>query len=569
MSEELLRLRDLRLTLPARGGPREILRGVDLTVGPGEAVGLVGESGSGKSMTVRAVTRLLPAGARVSGEVRLAGRDVLALDDAGLRRLRGTSVALVFQDPRAHVNPVHTVGDFLVENAVRVARLPRDEAVTRALAALRDVGIDDGQRRLHQYPHELSGGLLQRVTIAAALLQGPDLVLADEPTTALDVTTQEEVMAVLDEQRRERGMGMLFISHDLDLADAVCDRIAVMKDGEVVEEQPADRLRAAASHPYTVMLMRARPSLTEPVRRAPRPAADGQAPDGQAPDGRAPEGRPPDVLRVRGLRKVYRVRRPARGAEELVAVEGADLVVPDGGSVAVVGTSGSGKTTLAHMVVGLVRPTAGTVEVQGVEWSAGRLSARERRRRGGVVQMVFQDPYSSLDRRQTVRQCLVEVLAVHTALAGAAREARVLELLEQVGLGAEHAGQRPRSLSGGQRQRVAIARALAAGPRLLILDEAVAALDVSIQAQVLRLLERIRAELGVAYLFISHDLPVVRRVCEQVVVMDRGRVVESGPVEQVLERPAAAYTRDLIASVPREGWRPRRRARSRSVVSTV
>lgn len=525
----------------------EILTDVGFELDRGEALGLIGESGSGKSMTVRSIIRLLPSAAVTTGSIKVGGTEVTELSEAAMRKLRGTSLGVVFQDPRAHINPLWSVGDFIIENLVRVQGRRPQEALKRAESVLLDVGITDAARRLRQRPYELSGGLLQRVMIASVLVAGPDLILADEPTTALDVTTQEEVMAILDEQRRQRGLAMLFISHDLDLADAVCDRIAVMQSGKIVEELPSDRLRAEAEHPYTRMLMNARPALGAGAERVEA----------------TPEPGPGDpLLEVDSLRKVYRVRKAvARGHEDLVAVESASFVLPAGGSLAIVGESGSGKSTLARMLVGLTTPTDGEMRLDGRALPTGRLRSRERRRRGSALQMVFQDPYSSLDRRQTVESCLAEAIALHTTMEPGQRSARVRELLEQVGLDAAHAAARPKTLSGGQRQRVAIARALAAEPRALILDEAVAALDVSIQAQVISLLAELRERLGIALLFISHDLPVVQQISDDVIVMHRGAVVESGRVRAVLANPQADYTKRLIDSVPRAGWRPRRRGR--------
>ncbi|WP_243060075.1 ABC transporter ATP-binding protein [Nocardioides sp. SR21] len=540
-----LDIQDLRVAVPVRWGSKTILDGVSLTIAPGEALGLVGESGSGKTTSLRAVVGLLPRGATRSGTIHVNGTDIGTLSKAELRRFRGTQTAVVFQDPRAHINPLRSVGDFLLENLVEVQRKPRAEAERTVRGLLVDVGITDPERRMRQKPYELSGGLLQRVMIAAAMAAEPSLLLADEPTTALDVTTQEEVMAILDEQRKARGLAMLFVSHDLDLADAVCDRIAVMKDGRIVEELGAEGLRQQASHDYTKALIAARPRLQVSV----------------------PSGRPYDekpaaapLLEVAELRKVYRVR-PATGTghEDLVAVDSISFGLPRAGSLAIVGESGSGKSTTARMIVGLAQPTSGRIVVDGDEWQPGRLSSAERRRRGRLVQMVFQDPYSSLDRRQSAQDCLREALAVHGHLPKKQRDQRVAELLDQVGLTAEQGRALPRSLSGGQRQRVAIARALAADPSVLILDEAVSALDVSVQAQVLELLDRIRRELDVALLFISHDLPVVQQISDDVLVMHRGEVVESGAVNDVLSAPREDYTRRLIDSVPREGWQPRRR----------
>ncbi|MEU0313371.1 ABC transporter ATP-binding protein [Nocardioides sp. NPDC006273] len=541
----------LHVSVPTARGVREIIADVSLTVGAGEALGLVGESGSGKSTTLRAVVGLLPRLATRSGLVKVLGTDIGGLAPAELRRFRGTRMAVVFQDPRAHINPLRTVGDFLVENLVDVQQRTRSEAERTVAGVLREVGIGDAERRMRQKPYELSGGLLQRVMIAAAIATEPSLLLADEPTTALDVTTQQEVMAILDEQRRARGLAMLFISHDLDLADAVCDRIAVMKDGRIVEVLGADGLRQRAQHDYTRTLVEARPRLQTAVSARASTPASATSGDGDA---------DVPVLSVRDLRKVYRVRAAdGRGHEDLVAVDDVSFDLRPGGSLAIVGESGSGKSTTARMIVGLAQPTAGEMAVAGQPWPTGRLSSAERRRRGRLVQMVFQDPYASLDRRQTARDCLREALDVQGVLPKADRDRRVDELLAHVGLTAEQGRSRPRALSGGQRQRVAIARALAADPAVLILDEAVAALDVSVQAQVLEVLNRIRRELSVALLFISHDLPVVQQISDDVLVMHGGRVIESGSVATTLASPQMDYTRELISAVPREGWVPRRR----------
>ncbi|WP_051399855.1 dipeptide ABC transporter ATP-binding protein [Haloechinothrix halophila] len=550
-----LRVEDLRVTAGHDRGARDVVRGVSFDIATGEALGLVGESGSGKSMTIRSIIGLLPPAVTMTGVVRLGDLDVTGLTEAAMRRVRGDRIGVVFQDPRSHINPLRTVGDFLVEQLVTVRRVHPGDAMRRAEALLLDVGISDASRRLRQRPYELSGGLLQRVMIASVLLAEPDVVLADEPTTALDTTIQEEVMAILDEERRKRDLAMLFVSHDLDLAGAVCDHIAVMKDGVIVERLPASAMRTSAREPYTTTLMNARPhwhteaTVTATDAGQHSPAAPSSPPDEA-------------LLDVHDLRKVYRVRKAAaRGHDDLVAVDSASFSLPEGGSLAIVGESGSGKTTLARMLVGLTSPTSGEIRLDGRPVSMGRLSTRQRRQRGRALQMVFQDPYSSLDRRQTVGSCLSEVLRLHTSLSSEQRRRRVAELVEQVGLPSRHAEARPRSLSGGERQRVAIARALAAEPRALVLDEAVSALDVSIQAQVLALLERLRRDLGVALLFISHDLPVVRRLCDDVVVMHRGLVVECGLVLDVLAAPRCAYTQRLIDSVPRDGWRPRRRGR--------
>jgi peptide/nickel transport system ATP-binding protein len=513
----LLELEHLRVVLPVGEGAAEILRDVSLQVAEGEAVGLVGASGSGKTMTARAVVRLLPPGAYVGGAIRFAGRSVLDLDRERLLRYRAGDVAMVFQDPRTHINPVRRIGDFLTEALVFTQGVARAEASAKVTRLLGETGVDEPERRLRQYPHELSGGQLQRVMIAAALACEPKLLIADEPTTALDVTTQSEVMALLDEVRRARGLALLFITHDLDLAAAVCERTVVMREGTIVDERPVTRGDLLKQPPPTFSI----------------------------------SAHEPPVLEVSGLRRAF---------GDFLAVDDVSFAVPPGGSLAIVGESGSGKTTIARMIVGLQEPSAGAIAVLGNLRGRPARGARERRTRGREAQIVFQDNYSSLDPRQRVGDALGEALDLHFHPSADERRRRVAELLDGVGLKQEHARALPRALSGGERQRAALARALAVQPSLLVLDEAVSSLDVATQAQILDLLAGIRAATGTSYVFISHDLAVVRRVSDEVVVLRRGRIVERGPTRQILSDPAHPYTRLLLDSVPRPGWKPRRRA---------
>ncbi len=532
----LLELEHLRVTLPTREGTRPVLKDVSLTVAEGEAVGLVGMSGSGKTMSARAIVRLLPPGAEIGGAIRFAGRSVLEMDRDELLRYRAGDVAMVFQDPRAHINPVRRIGDFLTEALVLTQGMGRAEATAKVTRLLGETGVDEPERRLRMYPHELSGGQLQRVMIAAALACEPRLLIADEPTTALDVTTQSEVMAMLDEVRRARGLALLFITHDLDLAAAVCERTVTMRAGEIVPERPIAHGDLLGQTPALVS--------------TPRHAAPGLA---------VPQ---PPVLEVAGLRKAFRVRGGGDGGRTdfLVAVDDVSFTVPPGGSLAIVGESGSGKTTIARMIVGLAAPTDGTIAVLGNPRSRPPRGARERRNRGSEAQIVFQDNYSSLDPRQRIGDAVAEALDLHFRPTPQERTRRVAELLDSVGLTQEHARALPRTLSGGERQRAALARALAVEPRLLVLDEAVSSLDVATQAQILDLLAHIRASTGTAYVFISHDLAVVRRVSDETIVLRRGRVVERGATQQLLASPADPYTRLLLDSVPRPGWKPRRLA---------
>ncbi|MFJ6774294.1 ATP-binding cassette domain-containing protein, partial [Kitasatospora sp. NPDC091257] len=402
---------------------------------------------------------------------------------------------------------------------------------------LRDVGVPEPAERARQYPHQLSGGLRQRALIASALAAGPRVLVADEPTTALDVTVQAQVLDLLGELKAE-GTALLLISHDLAVVARLADRIAVMKDGRIVESGPADRVLGSPEHPYTRMLLAAAP---DPDRPGPAPAADAQ----ERKQEQDQEQKQDRLLTARGLVKRY--RSPDGGLREAVA--DVSFALAPGETLGIVGESGSGKSTTAQLVMGMLAPDAGEVLLDGRPWSA--LPERERRPARAAVQLVHQDPLASFDPRFTVRRILAEALAVAGVARGAARRERAVGLLTQVGLGEQHLERRPRSLSGGQRQRVAIARALATGPRLLVCDEPVSALDVSVQAQVLELLARLRAELGLAMLFISHDLAVVRQVSDRVLVMKDGRAVEYGPAERVFRSPEHPYTRQLLAAVPR------------------
>lgn len=535
----LLEISGLRLDLPApkHGTARQLLHGIDLAVADGETVGLVGESGSGKSLTARTVLGLLPDRAQTSGSVLLDGTNVLTANRAELKRLRLSTAAMIFQDPRAGINPMRTLGDHLTE-ALRLGEgRPAAEARARAIELLAAVHLPHPEEHLRQYPHEFSGGMLQRVMIAGALAGSPKLLVCDEPTTALDVTTQAQILDVLAEQREQRAMGMLFITHDLTLAAAFCDRVYVMREGKVVEQGAASQVLRRPANPYTQRLVAATPTIEvtgdEPRERT---EVDGGG-----------VLRPP-VLDVHDLAKTYQIR----GRGPLRAVSGATIAIPAGEALGVVGESGSGKSTLARMIVGLEQPDTGTVSIDGAVQSGRPRTRADRLRHARRIQMVFQDPYLSLDPRMSVGRAVEDALRLHHPGIGAAdARAQVLALLGQVGLVEAHAQALPRTLSGGQRQRVAIARALAIEPAVLVMDEATSALDVSVQAQVLDVVSDIRRDRGLTVLFISHNLGVVRTVCERTVVMRSGEIVESGRTVDLLSNPQHEYTRLLLVSVPR------------------
>ncbi|BAD56591.1 putative ABC transporter ATP-binding protein [Nocardia farcinica IFM 10152] len=523
---ELLRIDQLRVTYRSGGGAVTALAGASLTVAPGEVVALVGESGSGKSTLAHAVIGLLPRAARIGGgHIEFAGLRVDTADERTLRRLRGARIGFVPQDPGLSLNPVRRVGDQIAE-ALRVHGLadPRT-ARARVLDLLDEVGLERSQRWERRYPHELSGGQRQRVLIAIALACGPELIIADEPTSALDATVARRVLDRLAERIGARGTAVLLITHDLAMAAERADRLVVLVDGEIVESgRPADLL-TAPRHPYTARLLAASPSLRSAPPRPARPAT----------------GAP--LLVLREVHKRYRTP-----AGTVTAVDGVGFELRRGETLALVGESGSGKSTTARIALRLTGADRGSVTFDGHDITAvrgARLRALRRR-----FQVVYQNPYGSLDPRQSLATIIAEPLRAFGIGDRAARRARVRELLGQVALPEHYAVRRPAELSGGQRQRVAIARALALHPDLLVLDEPVSALDASVQAQILDLLERLQSELDVSYLFISHDLAVVRRISDHVAVMRHGKVVESGPTAAIFDAPRHEYTAELLAAIP-------------------
>ncbi|MEU8027990.1 ABC transporter ATP-binding protein [Streptomyces sp. NPDC049099] len=518
------------------------VRDVSLTLARGEVLGLVGESGSGKSATVLAVLGLLPGNATTRGSVRLDGTELLGASERELTRIRGGRVSMVFQDPLSAFTPVYRIGDQIAE-AVRAHRdVSRAQARSRAVDLLDLVGIPEPALRARAFPHEFSGGMRQRAMIAMALAAEPDLILADEPTTALDVTVQAQILDVLRTAQRESGAAVLLVSHDLGVIAGLADRVAVMRQGRVVEQGTAadvfDRPRA----PYTRQLLAAVPRIDTPRR----PQPTGAEP----------------VLKVRGLTRTFPVHTGTvvrRRTGTVYAVDGVDLDIRRGETLALVGESGSGKSTTLFELLELAAPEGGSVELFGQRLGAlSKNRAKALRRR---IQIVFQDPMASLDPRMPVGDIIAEPLRAQGAGKGVVAR-RVPELLTRVGLEPAHADRYPHEFSGGQRQRIGIARALSVEPELLVLDEPVSALDVSVQAEVLDLLRRLKEELGLAYLFVSHDLAVVRNIADRVSVVYLGRTVEAGPVDEVFARPRHPYTQALLSAVPvPDPARERRRER--------
>ena len=539
----VLRVEDLVVGV----GPREIVHGISFSVAPGETLGIVGESGSGKSLSVLSATGLFDApSAYVHGSAVLGDTEIVGATPSKLRALHGSRVGFVFQDPSSSLNPLLTVEQQLTEGPRRHLSLTRAEARERALKLLRDVNLPDPENRLRSYPHQLSGGQRQRVMIAIALACDPELLIADEATTALDVTTQAQIVDLVAELQRERGMAVLWISHDLGVIGRIADRVMVMREGRIVESSDVATLFDDPQDDYTRTLLDSRPLLSKVVERGDAPALEKRI-----------DADP--LLRVTGLGVDYVVRGPS-GRQVVHAVDGVDLDVARGRTLGIVGESGSGKSTIAGVITGLITSGQGTtvrgsvaVTVDGRQVEAvgvgGSDEALLRRR----VAMVFQDPAASLDPRMTVAASIAEPLRTHgLADSRNGMRQRAEQLLADVSLDASFLDRYPHEMSGGQRQRVSIARALASDPEILILDESTASLDVSVQASVLDLLAELQREKYLTYLFIAHDLAVVEQISDTVAVMQEGKVVESGPASEILHDPATDYTRKLLAAIPPE-----------------
>ncbi|MFZ2624346.1 MAG: ABC transporter ATP-binding protein [Propionibacterium sp.] len=513
------------------------VHGLDLQISPGECVAIVGESGSGKSVTARTLVGLTGRGARVSAdEFLIDGVDAQRLSESGWRRIRGRSIGLVLQDALSSLDPLRTVRREVGEVITNHRLVPRRQLRARVDEVLREVGFPDPETRAAQYPHQLSGGLRQRALIAAALAGGPRLLVADEPTTALDVTIQAQILRLL-RQTCDEGTALLLISHDLAVVSSVADRVVVMKSGTVVESGPTERVLGDPRDDYTKLLLRAVPSAATRGRRL----SEDDAPE-------QPQQRPagdtgPVVLAADGVHKAFELP----GGRRLVAVDGVSLTVRAGQKLGIVGESGSGKSTLARILLGLQAPDAGTVQVLDTDWDTARRQRLPEIRR--AVQFVSQDPLGSFDPRFTVEEIIDEPL--RGVLVGAERAARVREVLSLAHLDEDLLAVSPRELSGGQRQRVSIARALALRPAVLICDEPVSALDVSIQAQILDLLDDLNRRTGASLVFISHDLSVVHHLVDDVIVMQNGRIVESGLVTDVFAAPRQPYTQRLLDAVPK------------------
>jgi peptide/nickel transport system ATP-binding protein len=518
MAEHLLEVRNLSVEFHTAAGVVHAVRNISYHLDRGETLAILGESGSGKSVSSAAIMNLIdmPPGRISAGQILLDGKDLLTMPPQARREANGRRIAMIFQDPLSHLNPVYTVG-WQIREAMTTHGMPAEQARSEALRLLTRVGIPDPKGAMGKYPHEFSGGQRQRVMIAMALALRPDLLIADEPTTALDVTVQAEVLALLKELQRETGMGVLIITHDLGVVADIADRVVVMEKGELVETGTVRDVYKNPTHPYTKKLIGAAPGK-------------GEMHIAQI------SGEP--LLSVRDIRKRY-------GSFD--ALKGVSFDLRAGETMAIVGESGSGKSTLARVLLRLDEPDAGTAHWKGRDLFT--LSPSELYKLRRDLQMVFQDPTQSLNPRMTVFQLVSEAWAIHPDILPKRRwRERVAELLAQVGLSVEHMSRYPHQFSGGQRQRIAIARALALEPQLIVCDEAVSALDVSVQAQVIALLDKLRRDMGISFIFIAHDLPVVRDFADYVMVMQKGEVVELGTVREIFEAPREAYTKALLAA---------------------
>lgn len=521
----ILEVRELVVDIPTEDGPVHAVKNVSFDVREGEFFGIVGESGSGKSVLVQSAMGLIPS-AKTSGEVKFRGENLLRLSGEQLRRKRGREISMIFQDPLSSLHPQYTIGWQIVEQIRAHEKVSKQAAKARAIELLGKVRIPEPEKRFDAYPHQFSGGMRQRVMIAMSLSLGPSLIIADEPTTALDSTVQAQILDLLAEMREDTGATVLMISHDLGVMASVADRVMVMYQGEKMELGDSAEVFARPQHPYTKSLIESS-SFSKDARTA------SHVPGIELSD---------NIVEAKDITLSFK----QRGGDERTVLDNISLEVRRGETLGLVGESGCGKTTLARTIAGLIHPSSGTVTFNGQDISEVKGKAwRDQRKK---VQVVFQDPFGSLNPKRRVGSIVGDPFRIHGVASGRERQRRVQELLEQVGLNPEHYNRFPSQFSGGQRQRIGIARAIALNPELVILDEPVSALDVTVQAQVLALLDELQRELGLTYLFISHDLAVVRHMCDRIAVMEGGRIIELGDPESMYANPQQPFTKKLLAA---------------------
>ncbi|QGU02415.1 Glutathione import ATP-binding protein GsiA [Corynebacterium kalinowskii] len=540
----LLELKDLQISFTSSTGVVDAVRGVNLSIYPGQSVAIVGESGSGKSTTAMSIIGLLPGSGRVTGgEILWEGEDISTLSSKQMEKYRGSEIGLVPQDPMSNLNPVWKIGTQVKEALKANNVVPGSEMDERVTQLLEEAGLPDAERRAKQYPHEFSGGMRQRALIAIGMAARPKLLIADEPTSALDVTVQKRILDHLDSLTKEHGTAVLFITHDLGLAAERAEHLVVMHRGRIVESGPSLQILRDPQHPYTKRLVKAAPSLASARIRA------AQEQGLESAELLAPKASTDEVvIRVENLTREFDVRGAKGDKKELLAVDDVTFDLRKGTTLALVGESGSGKSTVANMILNLIDPTSGKVYYKGTDLST--LRGRELFDMRRKLQVVFQNPYGSLDPMYSIYRCIEEPLLVHKVGSRKEREQRVAELLDMVSMPRSTMRRYPNELSGGQRQRIAVARALALNPEVIVLDEAVSALDVLVQNQILKLLSGLQEDLGLSYLFITHDLAVVRQTADDVAVMRQGKLVEFGTADEIFANPREDYTRNLIDSVP-------------------